>query len=103
MVSVKNPNTLVREWVNDVGDNIVYLDKLGIEDAVKYHDAEMIEIIQAVGYPWINGVNKMTNKIYKNVSFRYSTENESVIEKMISKFIPSLKPLPNYITSNKLF
>jgi hypothetical protein len=47
--------------------------------------------------------NKMTNKIYKNVSFKYSTENESVIEKMISKSVPLLKPLPNYITNKKLF
>jgi len=48
--------------------------------------------------------NKITNKIYKNVTFRYSTENESDIKKMISEFVlMSLKPLPNYITSKKLF
>lgn len=47
--------------------------------------------------------NRFTNKIYKNVSFRYSTENKSDIDKMVSKFFPSLKPLPEYITKTKLF
>jgi len=47
--------------------------------------------------------NKTTNKIYKNVSFRYSTESEQIINTMVSKFLPTLKPLPEYILNTKLF
>jgi hypothetical protein len=47
--------------------------------------------------------NKRTNKIYKNVSFRYSTEDKTDIDKAISKLLPSLKLLPEYISNTKLF
>jgi hypothetical protein len=47
--------------------------------------------------------NKRTNKIYKNVSFKYSTEDRTDIDKMVTKFLPSLKPLPEYILNTKLF
>jgi len=47
--------------------------------------------------------NKMTNKIYENVTFRYSTESKDLINTMVSKFLPTLKPLPEYILNTKLF
>jgi hypothetical protein len=47
--------------------------------------------------------NKRTNKIYKNVSFRYSTEDKTDIDKTISKLLPSLELLPEYISNTKLF
>jgi hypothetical protein len=47
--------------------------------------------------------NELTRKIYKNVSFKYSTDQKYYIDSMISKFLPSLKPLPDYILNTKLF
>lgn len=47
--------------------------------------------------------NKKTNEIYDNVITKYSTENELEIEKMISQHRHSLKQLPEYVISKKLF
>jgi hypothetical protein len=47
--------------------------------------------------------NKTTNKIYNSVSHKYSMENKFEIDKMISGFLPRLKPLPEYILNTSLF
>jgi hypothetical protein len=47
--------------------------------------------------------NKTTNKIYNSVSHRYSTEDKFEIDKMVSRFLPTLKPLPKYILNTNLF
>ena len=47
--------------------------------------------------------NQKTNQIYKNVSTKYSTENKNDVEGMVSKFLPGLKFLPEYILNTKLF
>ena len=46
--------------------------------------------------------NKITNKIYKSVTPKYSTEEKRDIEKMIFDLIPRLKLLPGYILNTKL-
>ena len=79
MISVKDPKTLVREWVNttsyknpetfedEIYGNTVYLDKLSMEDAVEYHDITILQIIQAVGYPIENGINTESNKLARHL------------------------------------
>lgn len=47
--------------------------------------------------------NQTTNKLYKNVSKKYSIIDENYIDTMIYNLLPHLKPLPKYILDNKLF
>lgn len=71
MISVKDKTTLVREWTNNtmyetddpLESSIVYLDKLGLEDAFKYHKIQLVEIVQAVGFPLENGYNNNINSL----------------------------------------
>ena len=58
----------IRDFTNDMSNGIIYIDKVGLEDLITFHDAEF-EILD--GYYFNEGRNDTINKIIlKNYMIR---------------------------------
>ena len=57
-----NEESCVRELVNEIGNGIIYIDKVGLEDLPTYHDAEF-EFFD--GYYYNEGRNNTINNVIK--------------------------------------
>lgn len=66
MISVKRDG--IREWTNDIKESeVLYLDKTTLEDLLNFQKAEILEIIQGVGWKKSNGVNSKVNEVLRHL------------------------------------
>ena len=79
----------VRDFTNDMTNEIIYIDKVGLEDLITFHDAEF-EIID--GYYFNEGRNDTINIVIKNLyDKRLKLKKEkNPAEKIIKLFINSM-------------
>ena len=54
----------VRDFIHNMGNWIIYIDKVGLEDSITFHEAEF-EIID--GYYFNSGRNNNINNVIKNL------------------------------------
>ena len=59
-----NEETGVRDFINEMEHEITYIDKVGLEDVIAFHEAEF-EIID--GYYYNSGRNNEINNVIKNL------------------------------------
>jgi len=104
LLSYKNDDG-VRDFNNEMVDKIVFIDKIALEDAIKYQKIEF-EIIR--GYYFDEGFNNNINKIIENLfNERLKLKKEGNPLEMIYKLIMNsaygktiMKPVD---TENKIF
>ena len=78
-------DTGVRNFTNDVVDKIIYVDKTGLEDLIKFQDIEF-EIIK--GYYFDEGFNNKINEVIKFVfNKRVQLKKEKNVGQLIYKLI----------------
>ena len=54
----------IRDFTNDMSNEIIYIDKVGLEDLITFHEAEF-EILD--GYYFNEGRNNTINKVIKSL------------------------------------
>ena len=59
-----NEDSGVREFINEMDTGIIYIDKVGLEELITYHEAEF-EIID--GYYYNEGRNNTVNNVIKDL------------------------------------
>lgn len=58
----------VRHWTNEIPENeIVYLDRIGLEDAIKYHKIDITSVKIAIGWPVENGFNNKIGQVMQDL------------------------------------
>ena len=62
--SKKNEESSVREFINEMENEIIYIDKVGLEDIITFHEAEF-EIIG--GYYYDQGRNNTINHVIEDL------------------------------------
>ena len=64
LTSKINEESGVRYFINEMGNGIIYIDKIGLEELITHHEAEF-EIID--GYYYNGGRNNTTNHVIKDL------------------------------------
>ena len=64
LTSKINEDRGVRDFINEVDNEIIYIDKVGLEDLITFHEAEF-EIID--GYYYDQGRNNKINHVIKDL------------------------------------
>ena len=60
LTSKRNEETGVRDFINEMDNQVIYVDKVGLEDLITFHEAEF-EIID--GYYYNDGRNETINHV----------------------------------------
>ena len=79
LTSKINEESGVRDFTNDMENEIIYVDKVGLKDLITFHEAEF-EIID--GYYFNSGRNNRINNVIKNL---YDLRLELKKEKRVKK------------------
>ena len=64
LTSKINEETGIRDFINEMDNNIIYIDKVGWEDLITFHEAEF-EITD--GYYYNDGRNETINHVIEHL------------------------------------
>ena len=85
LTSKINEETGVRDFINEMDNQIVYVDKVSLEDSITFHDAQF-EIID--GYYYTDGRNETINHVIEDLySLRLKLTNDENPAEMVIKLL----------------
>ena len=85
LTSKLNEESGVREFINEMENEIIYIDKVGLEEIITYHEAEF-EIID--GYYYNEGRNNKINHVIKDLcDLRKKLKNIKILPKWLLNYL----------------
>ena len=85
LTSKINEETDVRDFINEMENENVYIDKVGLEDLITFHDAQF-EIID--GYYYNDGRNETINHVIEDVyNLRLKLKKMRILHRWLSKYL----------------
>ena len=101
LTSKLNEDSGVRDFINEMDNGIIYIDKVGLEELITYHEAEF-EIID--GYYYNEGRNNTINHVIKDLyDLRKKLKQDKNPAQMVIKLLMNsmygktiIKPVETY-------
>ena len=100
LASKLNEESGVRDFINDMDNGIIYIDKVGLEELITYHEAEF-EIIDGYYYNEgrTNTINHVMEDLYNLRNNMKKNKNAQIVIKLLMNSMYGktiIKPLETY-------